>query len=217
MVRLRPDVYVITEDRGPGRGHLDVARAALAGGATMLQLRDKDAPAAALYGLAVAVAGLCRAAGVPLIVNDRLDVALAAEADGVHLGQDDLPAREARRLLGPGPVLGVSAATPAEARAAEAAGADYVGVGPFARTRTKADAGEAVGPAVIRAIRAAVSIPVVAVGGIDAANAPAALAAGADGVAVVSAVSRAADMAVAVRALAAAVAAAKGGAAGRGT
>ena len=96
MVRLRPDLCVITEDAGPGRGHLEVARAALAGGATLLQVRDKAATALALYRLTVALLPLCRAAGVPLIVNDRLDVALAAGADGVHLGQDDLPAAEAR-------------------------------------------------------------------------------------------------------------------------
>lgn len=200
---------MITEDAGPGRGHLEVARAALAGGATLVQLRDKGATAAALFRLAAALLPLCRQAGVPLVVNDRLDVALAAGADGVHLGQDDLPAAEARRLLGPDRILGVSAATPAEARAAEQAGADYVGVGPVFPTATKPDAGEAVGLKALAAVRAAVAIPVLAIGGITAANAGAAVAAGADGVAVISAVSRAPDMAAAVRDLARAVAAAR--------
>lgn len=201
---------MITADAGPGRGHVEVARAALAGGATMVQLRDKEAGGAALYGLAVTIGALCRSAGVPFIVNDRLDVALAADADGVHLGQDDLPALVARRLLGPDKILGVSVNMVEEAKAAVALGADYVGLGPLFTTGTKPDAGPPLTPERFRLIAGAVPVPVIAIGGVTAGNVGTAIAAGADGVAVISAVTRAPDMERAVRNLATAVAGAKG-------
>ena len=196
-------VYVITT--GPaqarGRSHLEIADAAIRGGATAVQLRMKDAPAREVVETARTIAGRCRAAGVAFIVNDRIDVALAAAADGAHVGQDDLPAASARALLGAAPVLGVSAATVEEAGAAARAGADYLGVGAVYATATKADAGGAVGLARIREVTAACDLPVVGIGGITIANAAAVIRAGAAGVAVITAVTMADDMAEATRRL----------------
>ncbi len=136
-----------------------------------------------------------------LVVNDRVDVALAGGADGVHLGQDDLPAAAARALLGPDPLLGVSAATAEEAAAAERDGADYLGVGAIYATSTKADAGAPVGLARIGAVRRASALPIVAIGGITLDNAAATIRAGAAGVAVITAVTLADDMVAATRRL----------------
>lgn len=203
--RLR--VYVITDaSLVPGRGHLDIIRAAVAGGAGTVQLRDKRATARELYTLAKEAFAICRAAGAMLIINDRPDVAIAAGADGVHIGEDDIPASEARRLLddaarrlgGGRMVLGVSAGSAAEAVAAEAAGADYVGVGPVFATATKPDAGAPIGTEGVRSVKRSVRIPVVAIGGITVGNTPDVIAAGADGLAVVSAVVKSRDMAAAV-------------------
>jgi len=159
----------------------------------------KDEPARLMVETARRLATLCQTAGVTFIVNDRVDVAMIVEADGVHVGQDDLPAEDVRRLLGRGVLLGVSAATVQEARAAERAGADYLGVGAIYATATKADAGAPVGLARIRELRRAVGLPLVAIGGISADNAAQVIAAGAQGVAVVSAVTLAEDMAAAAR------------------
>ena len=198
----RPDwrVYVIADaSRDRGRSHLEIAEAAIRGGATAIQLRMKDEPARLMVETARRLATLCQTAGVTFIVNDRVDVAMIVEADGVHVGQDDLPAEDVRRLLGRGVLLGVSAATVQEARAAERAGADYLGVGAIYATATKADAGAPVGLARIRELRRAVGLPLVAIGGITADNAAQVIAAGAQGVAVVSAVTTAEDMAAAAR------------------
>ncbi len=200
-LRARLRLYVVTEDAGPGRSHLDVVRAAVAGGATAVQLRAKDLPDSELAALAREAAALCRRAGVLFLVNDRVEVARLAGADGVHLGQDDAPPAAARALLGREAVVGVSCATAAEARAAAAAGADYLGVGSIYATATKPDAGEPIGLAGLRRVRAAVALPLVAIGGITPANAAAVVRAGADGVAVVGAVTRAPDMEAAVRTL----------------
>lgn len=196
-------VYVITADpaQARGRSHLEVAEAAILGGATAVQLRMKEAPARAMLETARRVAARCRDAGVAFIVNDRVDVALAAEAAGVHVGQDDLPAEAARALLGAGPFLGVSAATREEAAAASGGGADYLGVGAVYATATKADAGEAVGLARIREVAASCGLPIVGIGGITIDNAAAVIRAGAAGVAVIAAVTMADDMAEATRRL----------------
>jgi thiamine-phosphate pyrophosphorylase len=138
---------------------------------------------------------------VPLIVNDRVDVALAIDADGVHVGQDDMPAPLARRLLGAGRILGVSAGTVEEALQAQADGADYLGTGDVYGTPSKADAGAPIGVAGLAAVARAVAIPVVAIGGIQVGNAAAAIRAGASGVAVISAVVGAPDPEAAARAL----------------
>lgn len=206
-------VYVITA--GPahtrGRTHQEIAEAAIRGGATAIQLRMKEEPARLIAETAAAIAARCRAGGVTFLVNDRVDVAMASAADGVHVGQDDLPARAVRALLGPAPLLGVSAATVEEARAASRAGADYVGVGAVYATGTKADAGDAVGLARIRAVAGACDLPVVGIGGITVENAGAVIRAGAAGVAVITAVTMAGDMAAATRRLREEVDRARGG------
>jgi thiamine-phosphate pyrophosphorylase len=178
-----------------------VVRAALRGGAPAIQLRMKDAPAREMAEVARALAAETRAAGALLFVNDRVDVALAAGADGAHVGQDDLPAAAARRIAPPGFLVGVSAETAELALRAQAEGADYVGVGPVYATGSKADAGDAVGVERIAQVAAAVRIPVVGIGGITIANAPAVLRAGAAGVAVISAVMRTENPEAAVCAL----------------
>jgi thiamine-phosphate pyrophosphorylase len=199
-------VYVVTDRRlQAGRSEVEVVAAAIAGGATAVQLRGKELTGRELVEVGRALRELTRRAGVLFLVNDRVDVALAVDADGAHVGQDDLPAAVARRLLGPGRILGVSAATPEEARAAEAAGADYLGVGSVFATATKADAGAPIGPAGLRAVVGATRLPVVAIGGITADNAVDVMAAGAAGVAVISAVVGAEDVTAAARRLAASV------------
>lgn len=185
----------------PGRTHVDVARAAVEGGATVVQLREKGASSRELYELARAIREITSGTRTLFIVNDRVDIALAAEADGAHVGPDDLPWREARRLLGQDCILGVSAGTPEEVALAEEAEADYLGVGPAYATGSKADAGEAIGPEGVARIAALTRKPVVAIGGITAANAAPIWRSGARGIAVISAVAGAEDMAGAIRAL----------------
>lgn len=179
-------LYAIGGGPGP-RDPVAALEAALRGGATLAQWRPKHLPARQQYETAVQALSVARRLGVPLIVDDRVDIALAIGADGVHIGQQDLPAAVVRRLLGPGLILGVSASTPAEAKEAEEAGADYLGVGPVFPTFSKADAGEAIGLEGLRAVIEATRLPVVAIGGITRENAPLVLAAGAAGVAVISA------------------------------
>lgn len=195
-------IYVITDGAmTPGRSHTDIAKAAAEGGAGCVQLRDKNLPGRQLFEVARALRRIASRRGMLFIVNDRIDVALASEADGAHVGQDDMPMRAARRLMGRDAVIGVSAASVEEAVKAQADGADYVGLGPIFSTATKADAGEAVGLEMITKVKRAVRIPVVAIGGIAIANAADVAAAGADSAAVISAVVCAPDMAEAVRAL----------------
>lgn len=184
-----------------GRDHQDVARAALEGGAPMIQLRDKDMSTAELVEVARELRALTRAHGAAFIVNDRVDVALAAGADGVHLGIDDLPLSAARRLMGAGAVVGASAANAEEARAAQAAGASYVSVGAIYATASKSDAGAPIGLGPLGEIKRAVAVPVLAIGGITCENVEAVIRAGADGAAVISAVAEAEDMVQATRTL----------------
>ena len=212
--RLREHVrlYVLT-DRGVARGRSqgEVVRQAIWGGATMVQLRGKQLTTLQLLEAAREVRRVTGEAGVPFIVNDRVDIALAAEADGVHvghIGQEDLPPDVARRLLGPARLVGVSVATPEEARLAEQLGADYVSVGPVYETAVKLDAGPSVGLERVRAVRAATRLPLVAIGGITAATAGEVIRAGADGIAVISAVVAAEDISAAARQLRAAIEAA---------
>ncbi len=185
----------------PGLTHAAAAAAALAGGAPCVQLRAKGLPGTALLGEARAIRETARASRALFIVNDRLDVALAADAGGVHLGQDDLPAARARRLLPPGKVLGVSTHTLEQARRAVDDGADYIGVGPVFPTATKDTGYAPLGLAGLSAIAAAVPVPVVAIGGITLAEAPRVIQAGAMAVALVSALMAAPDIAAATRAL----------------
>lgn len=195
-------LYVITDARlARGRSHEEVIEAAIAGGATIVQYREKEGPTRKLVDEARSLRELTRRHGVPFIVNDRLDVALAVDADGVHVGQDDLPASIARRLIGPEKILGVSATNLEEALRAEQDGADYLGVGPIFATPTKPDAAPPMGLEGLAEVCRRVSIPVVAIGGINDQNAAAVIEAGADGVAVVSAVVAAPDVAAAARRL----------------
>jgi thiamine-phosphate pyrophosphorylase len=195
-----PALYAIVDPLDTGRGPVALAAALLAGGARLLQLRLEAATARELLTAASAIRPLARAAGALFLVNDRADVALAVEADGVHLGQTDLPVGAARRVLGPDRLIGVSTHSLDEARAAAAAGADYIGVGPVYATTSKANALEPRGLGLVRAVRAAVGCPIVAIGGITPETAPLVRAAGADAVAMIGALVQAPDPAAAVRA-----------------
>jgi thiamine-phosphate pyrophosphorylase len=207
---MRLDVYVVTDpDLSCGRSHEHVVREAIRGGATAIQLRDKRAGGRQLVEIGRALRRITRDAGVLFIVNDRVDVALAVEADGVHVGQEDMPADVTRRLIGPDMILGVSAANVFEARKAKADGADYLGVGAIYATATKSDAGTPVGPEMIAEIGRATGLRLVGIGGINEHNAAEVIANGADGVAIISAVVGAEDIARATASLLAIVEAAK--------
>jgi len=182
------------------RDMLTVVEAALEAGATSVQLRDKHATSRELLEVATALRPLIERHGALFLVNDRFDIALAAGADGVHLGDDDIPVAEVRRVVPRDFLVGRSADTELAARAAEAQGADYLGVGSVFGTRTKKEViGEVIGTEQLGRVARAVAIPVVAIGGVTATNAGACVAAGAAGVAVVSAVMSAEDPGAAVR------------------
>ena len=188
MTRRLPSRLYAIADPGEGRHDpVELTGLLLAGGAPIVQLRWKHAPTAALLASAMQCRRLTALHGALFFVNDRVDVALACEADGVHLGQEDLPLAAARRLLGEARWIGVSTHDLAQARAAEAAGADYVGFGPLFSTATKATGYDPRGLVRLREVRSAVALPVVAIGGIDTTNARSALDAGADAVAMISA------------------------------
>lgn len=204
MSRLVPDLtlyLVVGTGDTAGRPLVEVVRAAVQGGVTLVQLREKTAPTRRQLELARALRGELDGTGVPLIVNDRIDVALAAGADGVHLGQEDMPPDLARRLLGDDMILGLSVGDDAEARTADPALVDYVGIGPAYATGTKADAGTAIGPKGVARLHRRVGLPGVAIGGITAENAAALAAAGLEGIAVVSAIAAAGDPEAAARRL----------------
>jgi len=183
-----PRLYVIL-DRAAARGRdlLTILDATLAGGCRLVQLREKEWPSGRLLPMAERLRDRCRAAGATFVVNDRLDLALALGADGVHLGQDDLPPAAARPLLRPGMILGLSTHSLEQARAAQAAGADYVAVGSMFPTGTKPDF-QLVGPELIGKLRGEIGVPLIGIGGITHDNVTQVIRAGADGVAVISAV-----------------------------
>ena len=194
-IRRAMTLYAVT-DRAwlrPGEGLAEVCARAIDGGATFLQLREKDLDEESILAEAKALQALCAARGVPFVVNDSVELALASGADGVHLGQSDLHGRDVRALVGPDRILGISAGTVAEAVAAERAGADYIGVGAVFPTGTKLDA-KPMPMELLRDICGAVSIPAVAIGGINAGNIMTLAGSGAAGVAVVSAIFAAADV-----------------------
>ncbi|MBE3585433.1 MAG: thiamine phosphate synthase [Thermoanaerobacter sp.] len=200
--RVDYSLYVITGDKfSRGRPLVEVVRAAIEGGATVIQLREKDFTARQLVDAGHQLRRLTREKGVTFIVNDRVDIALAVEADGVHLGQDDLPVGMARKILGPGKIIGVSTHSVEQAMEAQRQGADYIGVGPVFETRTKDDVQAPVGVDLVRQVASVVSIPKVAIGGIKAYNVEEVIAAGADGVAVITAVVAAEDISGAAREL----------------
>jgi thiamine-phosphate pyrophosphorylase len=187
-------LYLVADaDFAAGRDLAGIVEAAVRGGVTLVQLRAKSLSGREFVELGRRIAGRLATTGIPLIVNDRLDVALACGASGAHVGQEDMPVAMARRILGPGRTIGLSVNTPEEAVRAERDGADYVGAGPTYATSTKETALDVLGPEGIGRIKRAVRIPVVAIGGIVAENASAVAASGADGIAVVSAILDAPD------------------------
>lgn len=206
-----PRLYLVLDRAATaGRDLEDVLIAALQGGTEMVQLREKTWPSGTLLPVATRLLARCRAAGVPFIVNDRVDLAVAVDADGVHLGQDDLPPAAARALLGPRKILGLSTHSEAQAAAAQAAGADYVAVGSMFPTTSKPEF-QLVGPALARKVRPLVGVPLIGIGGITPDNVGEVITAGCDGVAVISAVCAAPDPAAAARRFISAIDAARRG------
>ena len=176
-----------------GKDILRLIAEAVSGGATIVQLRGKKWTSRAFLDLGEKAVRLLRPQRIPLIINDRVDIALACGADGVHLGQDDMPLPYARAILGKKRIIGISASTVDEAETAEKGGADYIGVGAVYRTFSKKDTGPLLGLEGLSKIRQRVKLPILAIGGISAANAAEVISAGADGVAVISAIAAAKD------------------------
>ena len=203
-MKAQPDysIYLVTDDGClQGRALLDCVRKALDGGVTLVQYRAKTASSAEMYAEALQLKALCDSFNVPLIINDRLDIAMAVGAAGVHLGQDDLPCAAARKILGEDYLIGVSAHNPAEAKAALQSGADYLGCGAVFGTATKADV-KKLGTDGLAAICKAKGLPVVGIGGVTADNYREVRAAGADGAAIVSGILAQPDIRATVRAIA---------------
>lgn len=199
---MKPDyiLYLVTDRRAMSTRTLaEAVEQAIAGGCTMVQLREAETSALEFYQLAVDIKAVTDRHHIPLIINNRIDIALAIRAAGVHLGQNDIPTA-ARRIIGPNMLLGISVTTTAQALKAQAEGADYLGVGAMFPTRTKPDA-SIVSMEELRSIRSAVSLPIVAIGGITPANAPQFHAAHVDGLAVVSAILSKPDIEAAAREL----------------
>jgi thiamine-phosphate pyrophosphorylase len=208
--RFDLSLYLVTDpEMTARRGLVETVAAAVEGGVTMVQLRHKNAPAQAMVEAGRALHALLAPRGIPLIVNDRIDVAHAIGAEGVHVGQDDLPPAAARAILGPRAIIGLSITGESQLAGCDPAVVDYVGLGPLFPTGTKADAARVLGEAAFAAIRPRLHCPAVAIGGITALNAARAIAAGADGIAVVSAICAAADPRAAAQVLRAAVNAAR--------
>jgi thiamine-phosphate pyrophosphorylase len=192
---LKLDTYIITNaDIVAGRDHIEGAREALQGGADVIQFREKKMDTGEMIRVCEIIQTLCRQYDAIFIVNDRIDVALAMDADGVHIGQKDMPATIARRLIGPHKILGVSAGNGEKAKKAEVDSADYVGTGMIFPAGIKKAVGVAKGVAVLREVSRAVKVPVVAIGGIDCDNAASCIEAGAAGCAVITAVIGAEDV-----------------------
>lgn len=193
------DVYPVTCERlSVGRSNLEVLEAVISGGARIIQLREKEYSKRDLYRLALTFREVTARAGVLLVINDYLDIALAVGADGVHLGQDDLPLTAARRLA-PDLLIGISTHSLEEALEAEREGADYVNIGPVFATSTKAGVDRGLGPEAIASIGSRLSVPFTVMGGITAANLDEILAAGARRIAMITAITQSADIAEAVR------------------
>jgi thiamine-phosphate pyrophosphorylase len=191
-------LYLVT-DRGLARGRpiQDIVKAAVLGGVTCVQLREKDCSTLEFIEQALSIKDYLSARGIPLIINDRLDVAQAVKADGIHLGQTDMPLDMARAMVGDTMIIGISAESLEDAVEAEKGGADYLGVSPVYATPTKTDTAPPLGLEGLRQIRTAVKIPLVGIGGLNHENAADVIRNGADGVAVVSAIVAAEDPAAA--------------------
>jgi thiamine-phosphate pyrophosphorylase len=195
-------LYLVTDaGLSQGRSHRQIVEAAIRGGVTLVQYREKSASTRQMVEEGSILCAFCHAYHIPFIVNDRVDVAMATGADGVHVGQDDLPASLARQLLGPDKIVGVSVENIEQVQKALADGADYVGASPVFSTPTKPDAPPPVGLSGLRIISHASLVPVVAIGGLNSKNAAEVMQAGAAGVAVVSAIVSAEDPEKAAREL----------------
>ncbi|MCD6231947.1 thiamine phosphate synthase [Candidatus Aerophobetes bacterium] len=188
-------IYLLTDPNlSSGRTHEEVVRESIAGGAKIIQLRDKIATTRKLIEIGKKLREMTLKAGVIFIVNDRVDIALSVDADGVHLGEDDMPIAYARKILGEGKIIGISVDNVEKAKIAEAEGADYIALGPIFSTKTKINAGEPVGVEEIKKVKSIVRLPVIAIGGINLQNIQLVAMAGADSVAVISAVVGAPDI-----------------------
>lgn len=195
------DIYPVTcEELSQGRSNLEVLEAVIQGGARIIQLREKEYRKKDLYHLALKFREMTAKAGVLLIINDHVDIALAVDADGVHLGQEDLPIQEAKKLA-PELLIGASTHSLEDALQAQKHGADYVNIGPIFPTRTKEGVERVLGPDAIARITPHVKVPFTVMGGINEANIDQVLAQGARRVAMVTAITRAADIAAKVRSL----------------
>lgn len=193
-MRIDYSLYLVADaEFAAGRDLPALVASAVEGGVTAVQLRAKGLPVRDFLDLALRIAERLEGTGVPLIVNDRVDIALACGAAGAHLGQEDLPVPEARKILGAKRIIGVSVNTLEEAREAEKRGADYVGLGPVFPTSTKETTLAVIGAGGVAAVKRALKIPVVGIGGISASNAHDVVKAGADGIAVISAILGAPD------------------------
>ena len=200
-VKVDCSLYLVTDREClEDRDLVQSIEQAIQGGVTMVQLREKSVSTREFLQLAIGVKEITSRYRIPLIINDRLDIALAVDADGLHVGQDDLPLLKARELLGPNKIIGVSASTLTEALLAQFQDADYLGVGAIFSTTTKTDAPK-VSLELLELIKKSVSIPVVAIGGINPTNLQQAIAAGVDGVSVVSAILAQKDCRIAAKQL----------------
>jgi thiamine-phosphate pyrophosphorylase len=196
------DVYLVTDRAfSKGRSTLEIVRSAVRGGVSVVQLREKDLSTRRFFEEGARLADFLRAAGVPLIINDRIDLALALKADGVHLGRDDMPLKVAREILGPDPIIGLSVNHPSHIDEEAVSLADYLAISPVFFTSTKNDITQPWGLEGLREARSLTDLPLVAIGGVNLTNAREVTAAGADCVAVVTAIVSADDPAEAARRL----------------
>ncbi len=202
MSPIHWDVCLVTDRSfSCGRSTLAVVKAAVAGGVSVVQLREKDLETGAFYNEGLKIRGFLRDKNIPLIINDRVDLALALNADGVHLGQSDLPVSVARKILGLEKIIGLSVTRPAHINTAEALHADYLGISPIFLTSTKPDADLAWGLSGLKEARLLTGLPLVAIGSVNLQNAREVIESGADCIAVVTAIVSADDPEAATRSL----------------
>ena len=204
-------LYLVTDRAlSLGRRNIEIIQAAVEGGVTIVQLREKEASTKEFCQEGIEIKAYLLSKNIPLIVNDRIDIVLALDADGVHLGQDDMPVDLARKILGPQKLIGASVFTPEDAKAAEALGADYLGLSPIFTTETKPELSQQIGIEGIPRLKRSVRIPLVGIGSMNQSSAYEAVRAGLEGIAVVSAICSQEDPKAAAQALKAEVLRAKG-------
>ncbi len=200
MENIDYSLYLVTDrDLSKGRSLQDVIKAAVKGGVTIVQLREKECSTREFLEIAQDVSNFLKPLNIPLIINDRIDIALAVKADGLHIGQSDMPYELARKLMGPDAIIGLSVESVQDALDAEKLDVDYLGLSPIYSTPTKTDIYHELGLDGIRDIRKISRHPLVAIGGINKANTAEIIASGSDGIAVVSAICSADDPAVAAQ------------------